>query len=426
MSAPLLPDSDFIAAVENAAGQEKSTGAPHTAQANIFQIAFGAVVGFALLLILVFVVYLERTLPGAWFPDVNSQTWDAQHVTLARGVLLSDRSSMQQLAFQTDDTGMAVIVIDAQFSAAQYPALDFDVGPLPDGGAARLIWRNDLRPNERAQFDLQVDENGRIQTAVLTGHKSWFGNISGLALAVQLQPKQIFSVRGVSANPMGAGEALRRLLDGWLRFSPWTGTSIAQINDAQPPLSHFVVLALLLPVALVTLLLSWRAWRRQQKFSLPVSWLYVGMVFLLSGWLILDARWGVQLIQQAAQTQKTYGSKTITEKHLAAVDAPLFAFIEKARVALPQEPARVFALAPDPYLRSRIAYHLYPHNVYFDFYSAAPPAARVLRPGDYVLSFQQSGIQYDVAQKKMRWPDGTELAAEIKVVEAGSALIEVQ
>ncbi|MDR1530109.1 MAG: hypothetical protein LBS40_06935 [Burkholderiales bacterium] len=422
MSAPLLPDADFVAAEQREIQQEKAV---NIKRIDVFWIALGSALSFLLLLILVFVVYFERTIPGAWFPKTQAQVWTSQNIILVRGTLIADRSDTQRQTFQTDDSGVTVIAVNTQFPASQYPALDFDID-FPAGSVVRLIWRNDLQPNERPYLDLQIDDDGRSRATIITGHKNWFGNISSLALAVQAQPKQIFTVRSVSAHPMGVGEVAKRLVSGWLRFSPWTGTSIAQLDDAAPSLSYFIALALALPLFPVGALLLWKRLRRRQVLTLsPACW-YAGIAFFLAGWLALDARWTVQLAQQAAHTRQTFGGKTIAEKHLAAVDGALYAFTEKARAALPAEPTRIFALAPDPYLRSRIAYHLYPHNVYFDFYGAMPPNARTLRSGDYVLLFQQSGIRYDMARKKMRWSNGSELAAEIKLFEAGSALIEVR
>ena len=100
----------------------------------------------------------------------------------------------------------------------------------------------------------------------------------------------------------------------------------------------------------------------------------------LVAWFVLDARWTVNLVREAQATASRYAGKDSDEKHLAGEDRDLFAFIEKARAQLPREPARVFVIADADFFRGRAAYHLYPHNVWFDPYrNAVPPADRLRR-----------------------------------------------
>ncbi len=429
MATPLLPDKNF--AENEVVAEEKSqaqlSSAPISEEKNYFVHAL--IIGtalFIMLLLLVLGIYFGKTLPGAWFPKNDILNWGAAEIQLVRGVLIADQSNAEQRAFQTDEAGMAVLALNPRFSAAQYPVIDFDVASLPEGTAARLMWRNDFRPNERAMADIDVVD-GRLQPITMAGHNAWISQIFGLALVVQTSGRQEFLVRAISAHPMGLDESLSRLLGNWLGFSPWTGTAIAQLDDVQPPLSFFIAALLLLPMLVGAAIFFWRQ-HRHAPHQIPaknIQWQRVGLVLFVLGWLTLDARWLWQLTQQTEQIRSIYGGKGVVEKHLAAVDAPLYAFIDKVRLLLPKNTTRIFALAPDPYLRSRIAYLLAPYNVYFDFYQAAPSGGHMLRRGDYVLAFRQSGIQYDAAKKKMRWPDGTEITAEIKIWEAGSALIEI-
>jgi hypothetical protein len=143
-------------------------------------------------------------------------------------------------------------------------------------------------------------------------------------------------------------------------------------------------------------------------------------------WFVLDARWTFNLARQTRETAARYGDKDWQSKHLAADDGPLFAFIEKVRDALPETPARVFVVADADYFRGRAAYHLYPHNVWYEpYYNAVPPADR-LRPGDYIVVYQRRGVQYDASQQRVRWDGGVTIPVELKLRDGGGALFVVR
>ncbi len=370
--------------------------------------------------------YLAWTLPGAWFSRAPIKTWQPQNIVTARGTLLGVEPG--QAHFAPESNGLAVLTVNDRFPARDYPVLDWDVSGLPDGTVAKLLWRTDYAPNTQRQLDLAI-ENGRLLPATVAHETGWLGNVLGIALALQLPAPQPFTVTGLRAHPMDAPETLKLRIKEWTGFPGWRGTSISQLEDPGPfPLSLLIIAVLAVLFLGAACLLLWRRWcDRYLDFprTMPRYWLYGGMAFLCMGWMVLDVRWTIQLARQAAQTWNTYGGKSWTQKHLAAEDGALFAFIEKARAELPATPVRLFAMAEVAYLRSRAAYHLYPHNVFYDLNSAQPPDARFLRPGDYLLVFQQRGIQYDAAKKKIRLPSGVELSADVKIIDAGSALFEL-
>jgi hypothetical protein len=99
--------------------------------------------------------------------------------------------------------------------------------------------------------------------------------------------------------------------------------------------------------------------------------------------------------------------------------------MEKVRAKLPVTPARVIVVADLEYLRGRGAYHLYPHNVYFDPRRNTMPAATALKAGDYLVVFQRRGVQYDPEHKRLRWDGGEPVTAEILEVGPGAALFRI-
>ncbi|MDR0250999.1 MAG: hypothetical protein LBI35_06805 [Burkholderiales bacterium] len=381
---------------------------------------------FVASLLVCMLAYLAWTLPGAWFSGASVKIWSPQNITVVRGALIGVESN--QAHFSPEPNGLAVLAVNTRFPARDYPVLDWAISSLPEGTAAKFLWRTDYAPNAQRQVELVV-ENGRL-LSVTVGHETdWIGNVLSFAIALQLPAQQPFTVVNLRAHPMDALETLGLHIKEWSSFTGWRGTSIFRLEDPGTiPLPLLIIATFALLVLGAAMLLLWRRWCDRYLDSprtVPRHWLYAGIVFLCMGWMVLDARWTIQLTQQAAQTWQTYGGKDWTQKHLAAEDGALFSFIEKARAELPESHVRIFIMAEIAYLRSRAAYHLYPNHVFYDLHSAQPPDVRFLRPGDYLLVFQQRGVQYDAAKKKIRLPSGAELSANAKIIDAGSALFEL-
>jgi hypothetical protein len=161
------------------------------------------------------------------------------------------------------------------------------------------------------------------------------------------------------------------------------------------------------------------------------QWMGAGLplalaVMFVAAWLVLDARWQWNLARQVVVTGRTYAGLDWREKHVAAEDGPLFEFIEKVRAKLLPAEARVFMFADAHYFRGRGAYHLYPHNVFFNPWTNNLPPAAALRSGDYVVVYQRRGVQFDPALGMLRWDGSAPIAAEALVVEPGAALFRVR
>jgi hypothetical protein len=209
----------------------------------------------------------------------------------------------------------------------------------------------------------------------------------------------------------------------WLAFEPWSGTSINTLTggaDAQDlPLP--VLLAVL--VGLAALAFAALARWKPGLFG-AIQGPVIG-AFFLGAWLILDARWQWNLVRQVDRTHHQYAGKSWRERHLAAEDGPLFAFIETVRAKLPAPPVRVFMVADEHYFRDRGAYHLYPYNVYFDPWRNTIPPSTAMRAGDYVVVWQRHGVQYNAAQQNLRWDDSPPVKAELVLLDAGGALFRI-
>src|SRR5207237_10771447 len=133
-------------------------------------------------------------------------------------------------------------------------------------------------------------------------------------------------------------------------------------------------------------------WRPQWVGSSPP--VIIRAIFL-GAWIALDARWMWNLARQVNVTARLYAGKSSHERHLAADDRALFAFIEKVRAQLPPPPARIFVVADEHSFRDHSAYRLYPYNVFFDPSPNTLPPASAVRPGDSMVVYQLRGMQLD-------------------------------
>ena len=149
------------------------------------------------------------------------------------------------------------------------------------------------------------------------------------------------------------------------------------------------------------------------------------LVVFFGAWAILDARWTWNLARQVAATISEYGGKDLDARHLASSDGAVYAFVQKARAAMPRDRVRVFVAGDVAYLRGRAAYHLYPHNVYNEPEHGAIPPAAAMRPGDWIVVLQKKGVQYDRTNRSLRWEGSQSVAADLVLFEGGYALLRV-
>ena len=229
---------------------------------------------------------------------------------------------------------------------------------------------------------------------------------------------------GQALDRQAARQVLRDRIREWLTFEPWSGGSINSRNggaDAQDlPLPFALAAVVGLALILYAALARW--WRRLVgPFRRPIA---AGI--FVAAWFILDVPWQWNLARQADATFEQYAGKPWRERHLAAEDGALFGFIEQVRAKLPPPPVRVFMAADALYFRDRGAYHLYPYNVFFDPYRNTMPDASKLRPGDYLVVFRRKGVQFDAAQKKLRWDDNPPVDAELLFAESGGAAFAIR
>jgi hypothetical protein len=375
---------------------------------------------FAASTLLCIVGYLALSVPGNWFGGLPTLRWTAAELAVTQG---SGQPTADGLRVSAPGAqGIAIVSIQTSFRYAGYAAVAWDTADVPDNVAAALVWRNDYEPGRRFTRPLTVEAR-RLLPITLADDPNWIGKINGLALIIRGDLAQPMLIRGVLAKPMTAVQILRDRGREWLAFEPWSGGSINSRNggaDAQDlPLPFVLALIVGLALIIYAILVRWLP----QTIG-PFRPVIAGGLFVCA-WFILDVPWQWNLMRQAHLTSEQYAGKSWRERHLAAEDGALFDFIEKARAKLPPPPVRVFMTADALYFRDRGAYHLYPHNVYFDPYRNTLPDAAKLRDGDYLVVFRRKGVQFDAAQKKLRWDGGQPVDAEVLFAESGGAVFAI-
>lgn len=362
--------------------------------------------------------YLALAVPGSWFPSAASRTWAATEFALTRGVgVIHDGELVVQAP---DATGTVLVTLNTDFRSSDYRAIAWIATGVPDDADVRLLWRTDYAPAKLNSAPVAIAA-GRLRPLTLAGDPAWVGRITGLALSVRGALAQPVRLRGVAAKPLGAPEILGDRYREWTAFEGWSGTSITLVTGGAD-IQNLPLPALLAAAMALAALVAFVALRGRARAAFPM----LAASMFVAAWLLLDARWTWDLVRQVRDTGERYAGKDWRERHLAAEDGSLFAFVDKAKAKLPATPARVFVAADAHYFRNRGAYHLYPHNVWFDPYANTFPPANVLRPGDYVVVYQRRGMQFDPGARRLRWDGGPPLDAELLLAESGGALFRIR
>jgi hypothetical protein len=376
---------------------------------------------FVAALVVCGIAYLAWAVPGAWFSGTQPHAWGARDLQVTRGV---GRISGDELyVLPNDPSGIVVVSVRTKFSSIDQASVAWIAIDVPDEVEASLLWRSDYKPEALNTLPLPA-LSGRLLPATVLNNPAWIGRIEGLALAIRCPIVEPIRIRGVTVRPQDAPEIAKERFREWFAFEGWTGTSINTITGGAD--LQDLPLPLLLAAAVAVAALAVFALRRWRPALFPLGTLGSLAVFALAAWLLLDLRWTLNLARQVEQTAGTFAFRTFDEKRLAVEDGPLYAFVQKAREVMPQEPARVFVAADSHYLRGRAAYHLSPHRAFFDPRANTLPAPESLRPGDWILVYLRKGVQFDAAQGKLRWNNLAPVSAELKLSGRGAALFQVR
>jgi hypothetical protein len=367
-------------------------------------------------------VYLVFAIEGKWFSAVPDRFFGANNLVMARGSAV--REGDELVITREGPGGETIVSVVTDLRSADYPVIAWVAIDVPESAQVTLLWHTDYEPAQIRKLPVRVVSGRLLPVAVVTD-PHWVGRIGGLALAIHGGLTQPIRLRGVIAKPADAKETVVDRVREWIALEPWTGASINTVTGGADVQDLPLPLLLVAAVVAGAAVLIW-SFRSRLRVIAPSLAIVIGAMFVVA-WFVLDARWTFNLVREARETALRYGGgKDWREKHLAAEDGPLFAFVEKARKVLPAAPTRVFVLADAHYYRGRAAFHLYPHNVWYDpYYNTVPPVDR-LRTGDFIVVYQRKGVQYDAGGQRLRWDGGAVVPVELKLLDGGGALFVVR
>jgi len=365
--------------------------------------------------------YLGFATHGRWWTAAPDQAFGVDSIVVARGSAF--RHGDELVITREGIGGETVISVTTSLLSIDYAMVSWVAIDVPESAQVVLLWHTDYEPDHVNRRLLRVT-SGRPMPTWMGADPHWIGRITGLALTIHGPLTRPIRIRGLIVKPADAEGTMLDRVREWTAFEPWTGASINSVTGGADIQDLPLPLLLAFAVGLAGAALAYGS-RHELRANAPELAVAVAVLFV-AAWFLLDVRWTYNLALQTRGTALRYADKDWRAKHLAAEDGPLFAFIEKVRQALPSTPARVFVLADAAYFRGRAAYHLYPHNVWYEPYINGVPPADRLKSGDFIVVYQRRGVQYDAAAQRLRWDNNVTVPVELKLVDGGNALFVVR
>lgn len=383
-----------------------------------------ALIAAALALVILVIV---ATHAGAnWFTDARDVEVRGARFEVVRG---RGERRPDALVVRQAVENVAVVAATVQpFAAEDHPRIEWRVNAPQPPGEVGFIWRTRENPGRTYATRLAWSGSG-IAPLHLGGDDDWRGTIVGVGLVMRGTLRGAVEVQGLTLPSGAAGATFGALLAQWSAYFPLKGYAVAFPFDRER--THFLPLAQVLAIAVAMALGAalFIVRRRHAPFDTRVAWL----VFA-AAWLILDARWHLNIGRAVAETRERFAGKTMEEKWLASDDAPLYVLARDVRSLLPSPPVRVMVLCDNPIASTRIAHFLYPHNVYAPLRTARKrddghrnaPDHAALRSGDHVLMFLYSVLAYDAAGQRIVWPDGHVIRATALLARSDTLLLRIE
>ena len=292
--------------------------------------------------------------------------------------------------------------------ADEYPFLRIRIEGRSAETEVAVLWRTDTRPTAINKYPLPW-AGSSLSVLDLGFVRQWNGRVLNLGIAVGGRapgPLRIHSLELASPSALGrlqAAWSAATAFEGWHAYSINFAYGGSPTNWSIGPLAvtAWVVLA---SIVLVVLQLVGRA-----PGALPFA-----LVFLC-GWLLLDARWQLDLARQQARTVHEYAGQSVMGKRASGDDGPLFRFLVSVKALIPKSPQRIVLIPSDQDpLRAKLlrtSYYLRPHNVYLE--DLRPLCQGKLDVGDYVLALGTNRLfGYDAALHRLSWSDCPALPAQ--------------
>ena len=284
-----------------------------------------------------------------------------------------------------------------------------------------LFWWQTLGEDLKAQ-PLTVDDAGEHRVS-MRSNEEWPASIPAVALRFEGTPNADIEIGPIAVFSASYTNPLSELVRAAYYPEPWTLASINvfRLERARAGGLYLIEWVGLGVVSLgIVLLILTRVSHHLLK--------HAGTLFLTTAiiaWLLLDSVWLRQLYARGSLTYDQFAGQSDAEKLSRSIDA-FEVGITRQLQALIGEGARVFVATAGDKVGNRLAYYLYPHNVYWRRGGPELPDAQALRSGDYVVVVPPTRLQLSPDGNRLRLPGGGIIAVEALVQESWGSLFEVR
>lgn len=313
--------------------------------------------------------------------------------------------------------GLAMETVAARDYAFLHIALEES---SPDMSAV-LSWTNS--DGEKKSNIYPVESKARsslwIATAELSG---WSGDIESLSLLLVGKPGDSVIIRDFSLFPASAWRQLQALYSDLTAYEPWNRAAMNTYAGVTN-VSSFYPVPLVISLFLLSLLgcgALVAASRGRVRFNRAT----VALIFL-GTWILLDLAWQYRLLHQVADTYRTFAGVDPLQRQSVGPDAPLFQFASLIKPQLPARGSRIFVASSDLYNGMRVAYYLYPLNVYWSVHAPEVPYDEFLRKGDYVALVHPSTFRFNRHRNFLFAPDRADRPAELVFSDPAGILVRL-
>ena len=283
----------------------------------------GPALWLAAALLLVF-AYLLFNIPGSWFGGGAPQNYPGAAMTILTGI---GQPESGKLVLTSADAGKPIILTlnTPHISTQQYGLIALDVEGVPDAMEVTLFWRNDLAPTKMFTRSISV-AGGRIQDVMVAGDSNWLGRIHTIGLILRGTLPAPLTINGLAVKSASAASILAERWRDWTDQETWSGVSLTRIiggrTGTELPLPLITALSAALACAGYFALRRWRKW---QGSALTIA------AIVLSGWMVLDVRWQVNLFSDAAASWSDFAGRDLSAKRLMGVDSEMLSVSDALR-----------------------------------------------------------------------------------------------
>jgi hypothetical protein len=379
--------------------------------------AFSLLLGALALVAGLALFFLPPTTTGRHVPPVNLNAPTA-------GVIVGAGTPRhEELQLELNANGMGIVFLnDLQIEARAYPFLHLAIEDSSKNLQVRITWNTSETEHNSHAYILENKSRSSLWLAT-NELKGWTGNISSIGVVFIGRAGEVVRIRDFSLSPASPLRQLQAIYSDLTSYVPWnraemnSHTGVTQVSSFYPvPLIVAYLILSLLGYGLLLLLF---------RTKLAFNWRVVALIFLVC-WIGLDLSWQDRLLQQLADTYRTFSGKNTQEKLAVGPDANLYNFISAAKPLLEPGDARVFVSSSDEYRGQRGAYFLYPFNVYWPEPFNTFPGSIFLHSGDYIVLINPTVLRFNPVNKVLIVPRCCTLNTELVMSDPAGTVVRVQ